>query len=254
MSQERVIKTGFYKHVSLIEGSVRPVEETKFRLESRIKGILSLFSGRRMSGVSSDLVIVASNVIGPGEIGESDIARLPSSLTPPNLLHMAQIVAMLSFVHDERIQMNRPDINLPYERGLFISDFLEVIPTEVTARILYAASTPDVAEAIYEGRGSLRRLQGHDPQIMAIEGVVLLPSEVRREVFTELARLQPGRSGRARLFLSSMIGNFHDPNSKYGGSKLIYANLQGEEASGKILEVQSEFMDLAEIVNATEPH
>lgn len=249
---ENIIKTGSYELVSLVEGHVSPVEEATFRLKKGILGkVLSVFSGNRAITTSeANLFLLASNVIGLHKIGEADVARIPQTIDPHDLLQLAQIAVCLSYAYDQRIQlMKEQRINTPYSRGKRVSDFLEVIPPVTAAGILFAASTPDIAEAIYEGRVR-SSFRGHDSQIIAIEGVVLLPRQTRRDAFAELTRLEPGQKGRARQFLSSVIGNFYAHNSKYSGMQLIYANLKGEEASGKVLEMQSEFQELANIIKA----
>ena len=262
MSGERIIKTGSYGYVSLIEGNVDKTKETSLRLQNTgiLGAILSIpsfvrakwrgldhYSGA-ISGDQLNMFILVPNILNQQKVGEADVSRMPNTLKTADLLQLAQITACLALAYDQRKETEGEKI--PYNRGLIISDLLEVLPTPTAARLLFASSNPDIAETIYEGRVH-PVFQNIDPQIVAVEGFVLLPPDARQAIFRELVRLGPGPTGRARLFLSFAIGNYYDKTSKYSGIPLIYANLPAEAAAEKVLEFQSEWGNLAEMVNNT---
>ncbi|MDP2649788.1 MAG: hypothetical protein Q8P10_03000 [bacterium] len=251
--EKKVIKKGSYGVVSLVGESsadkIRAIKNTKVLWKEKIRDFLS--SSKFNLNEISDALDISNNLILRGKILEEDIKKIPKGISDQEVFKLANIVALtIDTYHKTDLQIKKKGgISIPYYLGLVLSDFLEVLPRDVAAKILFAASNPDIAQTILKGQGSLESIVKHvDIQPHAVEATVLLPKNVRHEIFNEMVNLQPGKEGRANRFFGLIAINWAQRNSDYCGPILIYQNLVGEQASEKILEVQEDLAELGPMV------
>lgn len=236
---------GEYGTVDLVAGSVqqfcqdRGFEKEKKRAGWRARALLKGISGfnRFLGDFDRAHYIVAHQMV-----GEDDLRGLPDTLDPK-----ARLAAVNAFGAIVKTYLDARG-NRPCELGLILSDTLQVLPPQLAAVLLGSASDPQVASEILERRAGHEVVRGFDLQRYAIEAAVLLPVPAQNEIFAEMARLDPGRQGRARRLLSQIATNFHQRNSPYSGVSLIYRNLEGEAASERVLKTQGNLAHLGEII------
>lgn len=247
----KVIKRGSNDKVALIAGSniAFSREEAKHRFGHLKLRISSWFRGNEeaMSEVIS-IGDLCHNVANRYRVYEEHIKHIPTGIDKESLLKLGNIFATIAKLYGKNtLERQRQNTPRPYELGLILSDFLEVIPAEVAARLLYAASDPDVAQTILSGEGSLN-IKYIDIQDLAVEVTVLLPKEARHNIFEKLVQLSPGKDGRANRLFGLIASNWAQRNSSYCGLTLIYQNLQGEKASQHVLDMQADLQELGPIV------
>ncbi len=250
-----IIRTGSYGLVSLVRADfVQQGVDKAFKSKARWGLRLGdFFSGVRRSSTAEafDIGAVTHRVIDEGVAREDDIGRFPRDVKKrSDLIKLANIIAGMASLYGHRVlqEQRTGNIGQPYTLGLQLSDFLEVVPPEVAARVLFAASDPDIAQTILKGQGSLRGLRHIDVQPHAVEAVVLLPKDARHEIFTQMVALEPGIGGRANRFFGVIASNWANRTSDYCGQTLIYQNLQGDRAMRQILEMQTDLAELGPLV------
>lgn len=252
--ERTVIKTGAYVMVSLVNGSVAtPAEGTLRRTVygGGLRGTIARFLDKRsVRREAFDVVTFAHHIVDVHQVGQEDLKSLPQGLTDTDQVRLANIVAQISLQHGymQSDLRQKSDVKPPYKLGRILADFLDVIPRSVAARLVFACANPDVAQTIKRGEGTLN-ISDVDVQSLIIEGLILTLPQTRREIFTELAKLQAEKDGRANRLLSLITSNWVNRNSDYCGPTMIYRNLEDQQASSKVLEVQTEFADLRQITS-----
>lgn len=240
--QEPII--GSYNKVSLAEKEI----DLEIPLDAHRKGsrLFSWLRGKRSLGnIWDEQTQLAVSVVLAGRVSRQEVERLPIDYkTRSDKIQQIDTLYALASAYEQRKQTMRSET---YDFGLTLSDFFEIIPRSTAAVFLYIASDPDIAQDVLDHQKGLG-LETIDVQKIAVEVSVLLPTEARHEIFVEMAKLDPRLEGRAYGLFRSIVANFHQRNSEFCGSSLIYANLTGDRASGKILEVQNDFADLGELI------
>lgn len=244
----RILKTGSYGKVNLVKGEniAAPKEEVKYRMGALSNKIKSWFGGNKARMDEAYAIgDLCHNVANNHRVYEGQLKGIPGGFNHGELLKLGNIIALIANMYGKSVLKARRELGetRPYDLGLTLSDFLEVIPTEVAARILYAASDPEIAQTILQGEGSLN-IKDIDIQPHAVEAVVLLPIEPRHKIFTGMADLQPNGGSRAYRLFGLIAANWAQRNSEYCGQIMIYNNLRDEVASRKILEVQEDLSNL----------
>ena len=246
--QDLTLKSGSYDQVNYVAGSLADSCE-HYGAKTRGKISLNFIKGlgRGTAGnvkKAFDDVRIGHYAIIHKAIGEDDVRTLPDSVESlSDNLRLGRVLGYIA-LHD---QNQRKETKDPYQLGLKLADFCEVIDSKLAARILFAASNPDIAQEISKRNTVLRNI---DVQPLAIDSIVLLPIEKRHEIFEEMARLEPGREGRASRLLSRIGNDWNKRNSRTSGIKIIHANLQGEKAGAKVLEAQGDLGELRTIIKA----
>lgn len=214
-------------------------EYQKRKLYDRAVGFFK--SNRHEVERSYSLTEAGVRIVRRHTLQQSDIERIPQGDDMKSQKQLAEFVAVIAGIY----QKDAPDVknkglNVRYHLGLLLSDMFELMPPKTAAKVLLAASTPEISEEIKEGANS-EGLPEIDVQALAVEAILLLPQGKRRELFIEMAKQDPRQEGRPSLFFRFIVGAFNDRNSPFFGIGLIYANLDGDEAQEKILEVQDDF-------------
>ncbi len=183
------ILRGDYQQVNLIRGTASVLCDHSASYEmygwsAKVKGAL-IGKGQAVSEAVTDATL-SHNIIHHQGIRESDLARFPRDVSDMSQVTFANAWGAIVWEYNQaalakKIQTRR--------LGLILSDFLQVIPRDLAARFLYSAGNPDVAAVIMEGKG-LKILKGIDLLPTSVEAIVLLPGEVRREIWKELAKLK----------------------------------------------------------------
>ncbi len=135
-----------------------------------------------------------------------------------------------------------------YDLGLILSDLFEILPKEKSAAILLSCADPEVSEELLRGKGH-QGLAG-DTQQLATVAIVLMPREVRHEIFKEMVKIDPKFGGRADTLFRNLVSNFYQSGSSFGGANMILMNLAGEEGQEKVAEFADDFTPLGEIVRS----
>lgn len=228
------------RHQAKIQHSGRDIKDRLFRL-IRGEGFL-----QRNLRELTELDLVVSSVLNKGAISREDLDALPHRLSYADQIRLANVFAGITGSDNARKFRRERKLgrSLPGDCGLILSDLIEIMPAPLTARMLYAASNPDIAIAIGQGAGTLDIRQSDDVQVSAIEAVVLLPKKARWEVFGEMSKLGSGSSGRAYKFFAFLAANWADRLSNYNAQRLIERNLPADQMEQKIQEVA---LDLPEL-------
>ncbi len=213
------------------------------KLELRKKGLLGFVVGSKTSTELDSIRRISVHAVHMGAVSQNEINRLPKRLSPRDQMWLAQTLAAFpsaysSFIEEAEQRLGKRS---DYMLGAIMADFLEVIPRSIATRILYSASNPEIAEDIFKGRSSISFWRDTDTQALVIESLVLLPAEVRKEVFKEMTKLEPKLEGRAHSLFRMLVANFHQKSSPYCGRDYIYANLPSPYAETKEEEVQGGF-------------
>ncbi len=236
------LATGYYRLISL-----KRSDEVINRDTTERKLIKVLQWGRRAIGKSHitdgdiELGEVIKQAVEDRMVEVGTISRFPSDLSSKkDRFFLGRILPA--------IKSQWTDAGTTSAPGLALSDFLEVLPIEVAARVASAAADPDIGQSIFEqthGR--------YDSQIDCIAAVVLLPRAKRRELLVEMMKLDPSPTGRGYSLFRLITSDWANAMSKFNAVKLIYANLQDEAAADKIEEVSDEFMELGNTLRAMIP-
>ena len=193
---------------------------------------------------------VAKHIFEEGEVGASEVSKLLQGKSPFEIQLIAEIPAIIAmeykFIEGRQRDAGKP---LPYQLGLVLSDFMEVIPEDAAVKILNAATNPKISEEIRQLYFQVSQMD-LDPQSMAAEAVALLPRERRIALFEQMAAQDSRLEGRASLFFRSIATNFHVRGSSFSAAGNIRANLHGEEAERKIEEVQEDLPVIGDLIRS----
>lgn len=207
-----------------------------------LKGFLK---GKRYSEVDI-LTSIRSDVINRGIISKEDLDLLPSGNSFKDQIQLANVLWSISEGYNkvkfekERLLQHK----IPNASGMILSDFLESIPRPLAARILLAASNPNVSNTIMQNEGTLKASQSTDSQQCAVEATVMFPRMARNEIFDEMAKLSPGLDGGAYRHFAFIATNWPQTHSNYNGPKLIERSLSENQAKVKIREVTDDLTPL----------
>ncbi|MCL5113888.1 MAG: hypothetical protein M1372_01835 [Patescibacteria group bacterium] len=247
-NQNGVIKKGSYGEVILVKGQ-------KEALPAQPKGgfLKGFFGGKKQPAINIEAFDVANltrRVLYEGKITDGDVAGFPRGDSEVSRVQLANILAALNKEHarakfDTERRLRR---DIPQDFGLIVSDFVEVLPADVAARMILAASDPEVSRRIVKGEGTLSGLQANDVQQVAVSAVSLLPQENRMNLFREMQRISPGNQGRAYRFFSFYVSNWANRRSDYCGQKFIEANLPRNKADEKIREVAGDIPEIGSML------
>lgn len=190
------------------------------------------------------------------QIGDPDIQRMRVVGSPESKDGTSRLADYWNFVIDlygakESFDIRETGERPPHSLGRSLSDILEVLPIDLSSRMLLAAADPDITQLFLNTPKKNSGLQRPDNQTYAVEATVLLPNMARHELFAEMAKLSPdqvGKQGGARAFLGLISSNWLNTRSPHSGVQAIYRNLEGEVASTKVLEVQADLLELGKIV------
>src|SRR3989344_1204245 len=240
------LKRGHYGQVSLIEGEVNCPERQEsvvlkgFALRSWIK---YLMGGNSREWSSTQLNAFRSHdLIYHHQIGAIGLKGLDQNLQNSNgKFELARSVGTLVWMYLDQIK-NKEE----YRLGKILSDFMEVIPTQSSAKLFLAMSSPEIAEAI--NHGAIPLFRDIDLQASAVEAAVLLPQDARHRVFKEMGQISPGHTGDARRFSKLISAEWSNRQSSYCGALMIYRSMEGEEASGEVLEVQHDLIEISHLL------
>ncbi len=246
------LKKGSYGKVVLISSPLADKTPRKNGISSRLR---SLIRGKQEPPINQErfnLAKLASRVINSGEISEADIKNLPQGTSDTERIKLANVLATLNkFYSQKKFDAERVNRSqLPYELGLILSDFIEILPDNLAARILIVASNPDISRRIAMGEGTISELEANDSQQAAVEAVVLLPQEKREEMFREMQKIEPGIDGGAYRFFAFIAGQWPNRFADQNGQKLIELNLPPDQADAKIKEVASDLPKLGSILRS----
>lgn len=159
-------------------------------------------------------------------------------------LYQDNEIALATLMAQAEVQYLSQRRDKPTYFGTHAADILEVSSREMAVGLLIACAQPDVAREI----NSLKR--GSDPQRIAIEGLVLLPQNIRRGLFIGMHDEDPGKSGAAYKLFALMASNFRVTNSEYSGLRFIERSLPEERAAIQVEQVGDDIEYLAPILRA----
>lgn len=239
------IQKGSWGLLELTEGKVgtslaRSRGYQRQKLLDRVSGFIR--GNRREVEQSYSLVEAGIRIVRRHGLQQSDLERIPLGQGTKSQKHRAEFVEMIAGIYQKDApELKNKGLNIKYHLGLLLSDMFELMPPETAARVLLSASTPEISGEIKE-RANSEGLPEIDVHVLAVEAVLLLPRNKRRELFVEMAKQDTRQEGRPSLFFRSIVGAFNDRNSPFFGIGLIYANLEGEKAQEKVLEVQDDFL------------
>lgn len=135
-----------------------------------------------------------------------------------------------------------------YHLGLIYSDFFEVLPGDKAAAILLSCADPEVSETHRKGGGH-QGLAG-DTQQIATEAIVMMPREVRQDIFREMVKIDPKSGGMTDTLYRNLVANFYQSGTSFGGANMILMNLKGEAGQEKVIEFADDFGPLGGIVRS----
>lgn len=234
MTELRTISYGLVRYV---ENSERTSYD-RTRNDKPLKEKLMAFTkGRDLAEEAADILYLADHVIREGAVRKVDLDRLPKGSSEVDRVKLANALMVIVDSYNRiKVASRRADNGTQYSLGLVLADFLSVIPRKTASRFLEAASDPNISQAVL--KGELRYgVHGLEPEPYAIEATVLLPREVRIEIFREMVKKQKPGNQRALGFFRNIAANWTQSGRKLCGVDAIKASLPPEQAELKIGEV-----------------
>jgi len=232
---------GSYGTVTLVQDNLQLNLQQSAQLG---QGVFGMFKSHGYKE-KLDLGQLAMRVATIGEVSYNEVARLPTGNNRKEQRDLAWVMSLIANLYNDvgREQDTQKTESLPYILGQIFSDFHEVIPADISSRILYASSDPETSEYT-------KKQSGSDSRLLAVETIVLLPKSKRHEIFTEMAKLDPRQEGNAYNLFRIIAMNFYQRSSPYSGSMHILRNLTGEQATEKIIEVQEDLLELGDLIRS----
>jgi hypothetical protein len=223
-------KQGSYGKVEFIEfsGENRPPTPRK-------RGFLARFSGKPEPVTPLVTWDEIAEAVISGTLDGQQLANFSNGYSAGSSEGLASVVvSIVSKYRDARKAKQRAlRQDLRDEEALVLSDFFEIIPKPLAARMLLATANPNVARNL-----AISVSDVVDTQQCAIETVSLLPKNVRIDLFGEMAKLDKDRAyALFRLFVS----NWSTRLSDFCGQRAIEASLSQELCDNKIAEVSDDF-------------
>lgn len=256
------LQRGSYNFVSRVKGIVKCAEFGQGDVQELVtKSFISKLFSKGTQGLAevstmTSIAMLSHNILIHHQIGDPDIARLDKHSVPNTAdsrliigQYLGNIVDVYMDIERDRIKQSAIGVGRPkYTLGLSLSDTMEVLPVGIAARILLAASDPDIARTIVKAPRKNSAEQRVDPQPYAVEAVALLPNDTRHALFEEMARLSPGINGGARRLLSLIASNWSNYNSPFCARESIYRSLEEDQSGEKVLEVQDDLRPLGQLI------
>ncbi|MFA5932739.1 MAG: hypothetical protein WCV81_00565 [Microgenomates group bacterium] len=249
---EQEIKKGHYGVVSLVKLVNSDPQTHSDNIISRL--VNKFIAPHRIKRSRHfDRLDLANYILSGNKVWESDIEQIPKGKNYEEQLQLADIFVTTSIFNEqlmEAFRYSHSPIMLP--TGHYLADFLEVIPTQVSSRIVFAASDPSIARDLLTGKGLLDNTT-HNSQSLAIEAIVLLPSNIRQEIFQEMVNISPSETNHTHRFLNLISLSWNDHGSKFCVPSLIRSNLDSDfshYADHKIAEVWNDIPFLRGIVES----
>jgi hypothetical protein len=236
------LKQGRYGKVALLESNGNnngdPVREKP--------GFLGRFSKKPKPISSSSARREIANAVAIGELSNQQLTDFSNGNGSGNPRELAGMVVDIAsdYRYERTTRQHALKQQFPDEEALVLSDFFEVIPRELAASMMLAISNPNIARDMTITSGVI------DTQQCAIEVATLLPSDVRLDLFREMAKLDKERAyALFRLFVS----NWSNRLSDFCGQRFIEASLPEELCEDKIAEVCADFSSLGDMLRQEEP-
>lgn len=241
-----LIKKGQYGKVAL----VKPLEVEPFPQGNKILCFLHKLIIPKPKRQKFYPVNMANYILYGRKVWEQDIEQIPKGKNYRERLNLADILVCTDiFLQSTRTNYYR--FHYTGSAGLYLADFLEVIPSPTAARIIHAAADPSIAKDLLNNEGQLNNVESNS-QSLAIEGVVLLPPETRKNIFQEMTKIQPSDTWK---FINLISASWNNPASGLDGPSLIRANFDNSlpfntYPNTKIAEVMSELPLLRKIAES----
>lgn len=249
--EQKIIKTGHWNKISLVGQDTTNALDVMHHTTRRgpIGFLRTLFGYRNGSPLLIDTAGFANHAVAEGKVGVNDTRLLTAMPYERDGYHLSLLMSSFHMEYEnlEKSYKKESGQKKPYELGLFVSDMFEVVPPNLTARIIMASGDPEISQATVNGERN-SATEGIDILEMSVEGLALLPNQARHHIFRELAKLQPSRNGRAHRLLSLIAADWYDHmRSVYSGYGAINANLKAVLDPEAVQEFQiNAFNDLTE--------
>lgn len=237
-----ILKTGQWGKVSLVDQDTTTSLDIFHRTTRRgpIGLVRTLLGYRNASPLLINTAGFANHVFYHGMIGNNDTKLLTDMPYEYEGYQLSILMSALHMEHADSVKkFEEENKQRPvYDLGLYIADMFEVMPPELSARILMSSADPEISQATVNGERN-SATEGVDILEMSVEGLVLLPNEARHNIFRSLAGMQPSRSGRASRLLSLIGADWYSHmHSKYSGYGAIRANLGSIKEPAEVHEFQ----------------
>jgi hypothetical protein len=244
----QVSRQGTYGLVETASRGVYASDQKQIKITGLVFGILR--NDRRQTSVACMQFELAMQLIIEGKLNLDFIDKVPKGNSKVDISDRANLISVIGNLYSKMINERRRNGENPqYDLGLILSDFLELLPRLLAAKILLSASESDLALDAISKERIVDRV-GEGPQVLALEALVLLPREIRVGVFGEMAKMEPGEQEGASMLFGQLTDNFYNVGSTMCGYSLILANLSDEAAIAKVAEVSEDFVQIGEIIRA----
>jgi len=196
----------------------------------------------REGNIALKITDVASRVINEGKVNLKDVEHIGRLRTFEQASFLATFGSYYKMKEKAAAQAGTPS---SYNLGLVIADFLEVIPVETAAKLILAGSDPDISESIIR-HDRTRHMEAVDTQVLAAEGVILLPLKVQSEVLKKMVDLDPRLEGRGYMFYRNLMSSFYDRRSSLSAFNLVTANIPYEAGFERLSSINENLVNLGE--------
>ena len=208
---------------------------------SRKRGLMSRVASRvpmTQRGTALEIARIAHRAITERRIDAEAGDQITNADRPPHKDHHA-LSFLLSFKDTYRDQYRADNHTArrhdDFGRGLILADVLGLIEPEQALRIILSGH--EAAHAVVDSDG-IETDPGVKP--LALEGVALLPSEVRHSVFSAVDGMPDEAILEAHEVISTLGANFNQSRSPYNAHKLIGRNVVGPAAMDALMELQQD--------------
>jgi hypothetical protein len=237
-----LLKEGRYRKVNLVESA----HDNNGDSPRNGGGMLDRIFHRHATTIPSFLSrYIIANAVVSGEVDKQQLEKLPKENSLKASEELSKVVVSIAnrYRRDRRFKGNESTD----EEGLILSDFFEIIPVRLAARMMLAISNPDITRDLASDPDSID--VAIDTQQCAVMTVALLPQTVRRDLFQEMAELSGGIQGGAYRFFALFASNWSALLSDYCGQTLIDRSFSDEkEREAKKTEVADDLRYLGPLL------
>lgn len=238
------IKVGSYHQVELVAEEFGPKFNIDPSNQGLIMGSIGILKIEKLPSISN----IAKAVISQGAVPLPEIQKVSLGSTNEEVIFQAGLLSAIEGQYQkvEQDLLKLYGEKLPDQLGFVLSDFMEVIPPQISAKILRSS---------WLGKHLKSKSRKYFPQDklveswqkLSTEAFVLMPSSARLEIFQNMDNHD------RHLLLKNFslggfiynFGNLSDPNS---GICLIFQNLEGEQGLEKADEVREDFVPMMQIL------
>lgn len=237
----QILRTGSFKEVQLCVGRIRDIctdDQGRRQMEEikRASGPLGIKAKANPADpelTSAESSFFVHSIIHHKKIGEDDTKALMKMMG--NDLYLARIIGGLAREQDTRYKQKEDDRHI----DIILSDFLEIVPPELTANIFRVIGNPELTKVLMEDPRKYPVTWGVDLQKHAYAAFALMTPEARIKILDAANNAGAETKTMVKDFARRVAGNLNT-RTGYGIQGMIEQNLPTEQQGQKMAELRGE--------------